>query len=200
MIFAAFAYLLSARLQKEIDQTLTHLPAHQNELALRVINLSGETVTGAFGSKQPEILPDPLKTANIIQNGDYSSVSDPMKECRFSGSQRHVSSQECVIVSKNAQREEKYLWFDYEGSDERQVRKYFVVDEDEMVWNLAVLAKNRSMSYPGWSKKDPSGRATITLINVTDKQFTVTFRCNCIVDPDGNKKTTAYRQRLNISK
>lgn len=135
MIFAAFAYILAAQVQKEIDMTLTSLPTHSNEISLRVINLSENSVNGQFGSEDLESLPEPLKVSGgpgiLVTSGGQTNVPDPFFECRGSGSHSFIGSQECVIAGDKGKdlMEEGRFWFDFENSGTRDLRRKYTVGE-----------------------------------------------------------------------
>ena len=47
-----------------------------------------------------------------------------------------------------------------------------------MVWNLAVFDDGNYLSYPGWSSKDSSGNAHITVVSALKENAEITFSCN----------------------
>ena len=169
MVFAALAFGISAYVQSVIDVNLTISPAIDSEISLSILNLGEDQISGKINSFDPSgeyELPSDLQNADLVINQGEKSYTNSFKD---EEELDPLATGEVLVK--------------YNGEDENAIQysfndKNFEIDEGRVVWNMAVFNDGRTVSYPGWSKKDKDGYAEMVVISALNHPINITFTCD----------------------
>lgn len=157
-----------------MDLNLTISPDYSNEVALSVINLSPNPISGHF-----------LQNNEIVNFQEQSKIQIPsLSKSKYENltesvhDQNYIYSQEVLLTRPKSLGEYAFqIELIGEISEHQSVKIPFTNQEDRMLYNIAILDSNTHFEYLGHPKKDSDGRSKLILISNFKTNITVEIQC-----------------------